>query len=84
VKFKLLIPQIKYKKLSTEVIVPQRINVDTESHTLMKTILSIPTIKSQEDPTSLMTVRSTIMIVVHSIEVSTMHSRIVISSPVGD
>jgi hypothetical protein len=43
----------------------------------------IPT-KSSDDPRPLVIVSMTVMTVVHSVKVSTMYTRVVISSPFGD
>jgi hypothetical protein len=66
--------------VSTDVIVSQRTKVDKESHTLTKTIPSIITMSSQEDPIPLVTVSMTIMIVVHSTKISALYPHIVILS----
>jgi hypothetical protein len=42
------------------------------------------TLYSREDPRLLVTASSAIMVIIHSIEVSTLYPRIVISSPVSD
>jgi hypothetical protein len=73
----------------------QRVTKDTKGHKgshsttkLYQTISNHPIPKpylySREDPRPLVTASSAIMIVIHSAKVSTLHPRVVISSPVGD
>jgi hypothetical protein len=71
---------------------PQRCTKGTKDHTVPQSytepypaiLFPNRTHYSREDPRPLVTASSAIMIVVHSVEVSTMYPRIVILSPVGD
>jgi hypothetical protein len=58
----------------------------TQSYTEPYPTIQFPnhTLYSREDPRPLVTASSTIMIVVHSTDVSTLYPRVVISSLVGD
>jgi hypothetical protein len=71
---------------------PQRLTKGTKDHTVPQSCtkpyptITFPnhTLYSREDLRPLVTTSSTIMIVVHSTEVSTLYPHVVISSPVGD
>jgi hypothetical protein len=71
---------------------PQRVTKGTKDHTIpqscTKPYPTIPfpnhTLYSREDPRPLVTTSLVIMIVIHSIEVSTMYPRVVISSSISD